>query len=43
MAANGGLNCYVTNKMFAIQSNGYSDNVGSMVDYSDKIRKFALL
>lgn len=43
MVAKLGLNCYVANKFFAIQSNGYSDNVSKVVDYSDKIRRFALL
>lgn len=38
-----GLNCYVTNKLFATQSNGYSDNAKQKVNYSDKLSKFALL
>lgn len=38
-----GLNCYVSKKFFAIQSNGFSDNVGKDVDYSDKLSKFELL
>ena len=43
MVKRGNLKCYVTNKFFAIQSNGFSDNVNKVVDYSDKLRKFAVL
>ncbi len=43
MASRGELKCYVTNKFFATQSNGFSDNVNSPVNYSDKLRRFALL
>jgi hypothetical protein len=37
------LNCYVTNKFIATQSNGMSDNVKKVVDYSDRIKRFSLL
>ena len=43
MASRGELNCYVTNKLFATQSNGYSDNAKQKVDYSNKLRTFDLL
>lgn len=36
-------NCYVINKFVATQSNGYSNNVNKVVDYSDKIKRFSLL
>lgn len=35
--------CYVLNKFVAIQSNGMSDNVKKVVDYSDKIKRYSLL
>ena len=39
-----GLNCYVTNKFFAIQYDGYSDNVNKITDYnSTYLSKFAIL
>ena len=43
MASKGGLNCYVSSKFFATQSNGFSNNSNKITDYSDKLRKFALL
>lgn len=35
--------CYVTKKLFAIQRDGYSDNVKAKMNYSDKFRRFELL
>lgn len=43
MAGQGKLNCYVTNKFFAVQKPGHSDNVGMFRDYSDYLTKFDLL
>lgn len=37
------LNCFVTNKFFAIQYDGFSDNVKMKTDYADKLVRFELL
>jgi len=39
----GNLKAYVTNKFFAIQRAGHSDNVGMYKDYTDYLTKFELL
>lgn len=36
-------NYYVTNQFFAIQSEGYSDNVKKKVNYSDKLAHYKIL
>lgn len=39
-----GLKCYVPNKFFAIQHDGYSDNVNKLTDYnSTYLNKFTIL
>lgn len=38
-----GLRCYVLKKFIATQREGFSDNVKSYKDYSDKLKKFKLL
>jgi GR25 family glycosyltransferase involved in LPS biosynthesis len=43
MAGVGKLNCYVTNKLFAIQQNGYSDNSKMFCDYNHLLEPFELL
>lgn len=43
MAVRGELKCYVTNKFFAIQRAGHSDNVGMYKDYTDYLKDFNLL
>lgn len=43
MAGPGKLKCFVTNKFFAIQKPGHSDNAGMYRDYTDKLSDFTLL
>lgn len=43
MASTGNLKSYVTNKFFAIQRAGISDNVGMYKDYTDYLKEFELL
>lgn len=43
IAGRGELKSYVTNKFFAIQRAGISDNVGMYKDYTDYLTKFELL
>lgn len=43
MAGVGGLDCYVTNKLFAIQQNGYSDNSKQHCNYDHLLNDFNLL
>ena len=43
MAGAGNLKSYVTNKFFAIQRAGHSDNVGMYKDYTDYLKDFNLL
>lgn len=43
MVGRGELKSYVTNKFFAIQRAGISDNIGMYKDYSDYLTKFELL
>jgi glycosyl transferase, family 25 len=38
-----GLNCYVANKFFATQRNGFSDNTKLKTDYDILLKKFKLL
>lgn len=39
MAGRGELKCYVTNKFFAMQRPGFSDNVGMYKDYTDHLNE----
>lgn len=39
----GKLNCYVMRKFIATQRNGHSDNTGSNVNYTDRLKKYKLL
>ena len=39
----GDNNVYVTNKFFAIQRNGYSDNVKKNVNYNDLLKNYKIL
>lgn len=43
MNQKGGLNCYVANKFFATQRNGYSDNTKTKNDYDILLKKYKLL
>lgn len=43
LAGHGNLKSYVTNKFFAIQRAGHSDNVGMYKDYTDCLTDFNLL
>jgi GR25 family glycosyltransferase involved in LPS biosynthesis len=43
MAGIGGLDCYVTNKLFAVQHNGYSDNSKQFCNYEHLLNDFELL
>jgi hypothetical protein len=39
-----GINCYVPKKLFAIQEDGFSDNVGKVTDYNNTyLKKFDIL
>lgn len=39
MAGQGGLKCYVTNKFFAMQRPGFSDNCGVYKDYTEHLNE----
>ena len=39
----GELNCYVTAKLFALQRDGFSDNVKQRVSYADRLTRFQIL
>lgn len=43
MNLKGRLNCYVANKFFATQRDGYSDNTKSKTDYGILLKKYKLL
>lgn len=44
LVATAKLNCYVTKKLFVIQEDGFSDNVGKVTTYNDThLNKFELL
>lgn len=38
----GQLNCYVVKELFALQYNGFSDNVGRIVNYDNLLTKFKI-
>lgn len=43
MNQNNRLNCYVANKFFATQRNGFSDNTKTKTDYDILLKKYNLL